>query len=74
MSSVVEPTLITSFLFIEWKMIVSFPAFPVLGSCLDFDLISLNENFFAVACQLSGCQKKFRQKLFLFNGDRKSLI
>lgn len=55
-------------------MIVSFPAFPVLRSCLDFDLIGLNEKFFAVACQLSWCQKKFRQKLFLFNRDWKNLI
>lgn len=52
-SSVVELTLITSFLFIKWKMSVSFLALPVLRSCLDFDLISLNENFFATACQLN---------------------
>lgn len=73
-SSAVELTLTTSLLFIEWRMIVSFPAFPLLRSCLDFELISLNEIFFAVACQLSGCQKKFRKKLFLFSRDRKSLI
>lgn len=27
-------------------MIVSFPAFPVLRSCLDFEVISLNEKGF----------------------------
>jgi len=52
-SSAVELTLSASFLFLEWKMIVSFPAFPVLRSCLDFNLTGLKEKVFAIACQLS---------------------
>lgn len=61
-------------LFSGWKTIVSFPAFPVFMSCLDFDLISLNSSFVVVVCQLNGCLKQSRQKLFLFSGDRKILI
>lgn len=72
--SVAEVTL-ASFSVIGWKTIVSFPAFPVFRSCLDFDLISLNSSFFfVVACQLNGCLKESRQKLFLFSRDRKILI
>lgn len=43
-------------------MIVSFPAFPVLRSCLDFDLIRLNEKFFCCCLSAKLMSEEIRAK------------
>lgn len=49
-------------------------SFPSSQGSLDFVFSSWNEKWFAVACQLSWCQEKFRLKLVLFNRGWESLM